>query len=378
MRAALDDLANHETEGRRIAVLGDMLELGPAEDDHHRDVGAYAATAGVDVLVTVGPRAVKMLDRYDGESYAVGDAARRPRWPASWSARATSCWSRARAASGSRSWPRPSPPRSPADGRGPDRGHRLAAHLHLPVAEVHRLPAPARVRPADPRGGAAGAPRQGGHADDGRDHHLHRHRGPVPAAHGVLRAGGGRVRRRRRVRAARVRRRLREGRAQALAGAAGADEADRHDPHRGRAVAGRDALGRAAGHREPADHRRVGRRRDPLSGVHLPGGGGHDLGGEPHRRARRPGGRLRGDRPARLHRDHVHHAPDRPRAGRGVPRRRLRRVPVVQLVPGLDLHGRHGLSGPGRRDRGDGGDDQDRGAPDHPRRDLRHRGAVGA
>ena len=74
MRAALDDLANHETEGRRIAVLGDMLELGPAEDDHHRDVGAYAETAGVDVLVTVGPRAVKMLDRYDGESYAVGDA----------------------------------------------------------------------------------------------------------------------------------------------------------------------------------------------------------------------------------------------------------------------------------------------------------------
>ncbi len=75
MRAALDDLANHETEGRRIAVLGDMLELGPAEDDHHRDVGAYAATAGVDVLVTVGPLAVRMLDRFDGESYAVADAA---------------------------------------------------------------------------------------------------------------------------------------------------------------------------------------------------------------------------------------------------------------------------------------------------------------
>ena len=46
MRAALDDLATHETAGRRLAVLGDMLELGPAEDDHHRDVGAYAATAG--------------------------------------------------------------------------------------------------------------------------------------------------------------------------------------------------------------------------------------------------------------------------------------------------------------------------------------------
>jgi UDP-N-acetylmuramoyl-tripeptide--D-alanyl-D-alanine ligase len=74
MRAALDDLATHETAGRRVAVLGDMLELGPGEDDDHRDVGAYAATAGVEVLVTVGPRAARMLDRYDGEGYAVGDA----------------------------------------------------------------------------------------------------------------------------------------------------------------------------------------------------------------------------------------------------------------------------------------------------------------
>ena len=75
MRAALDDLATHETAGRRVAVLGDMLELGPAEDEHHRDVGAYAATAGVDVLVTVGPRAARMLDAFDGEGHAVGTAA---------------------------------------------------------------------------------------------------------------------------------------------------------------------------------------------------------------------------------------------------------------------------------------------------------------
>jgi len=74
MRAALDDLAAHETGGRRIAVLGDMLELGPAEDEHHRDVGAYAATAGVDVLIAVGPRAARMLDAFDGEAHAVDDA----------------------------------------------------------------------------------------------------------------------------------------------------------------------------------------------------------------------------------------------------------------------------------------------------------------
>ena len=35
MRAALDDLAMQEPAGRRVAVLGDMLELGPAEREHH-------------------------------------------------------------------------------------------------------------------------------------------------------------------------------------------------------------------------------------------------------------------------------------------------------------------------------------------------------
>lgn len=52
--AALDLLA--ELPGRRIAVLGDMLELGAAEEAGHRDVGRRAAeVAGA--LVTVGRRA---------------------------------------------------------------------------------------------------------------------------------------------------------------------------------------------------------------------------------------------------------------------------------------------------------------------------------
>jgi UDP-N-acetylmuramoyl-tripeptide--D-alanyl-D-alanine ligase len=75
MRAALDDLASHDTAGRRVAVLGDMLELGRESEALHREVGEKAAEAGVDVLVTVGPRAVVMLDAFDGESYAVADAA---------------------------------------------------------------------------------------------------------------------------------------------------------------------------------------------------------------------------------------------------------------------------------------------------------------
>ena len=49
MRAALDDLATQDPAGRRVAVLGDMLELGPR--DHVVEIGTgwggfavYAAT----------------------------------------------------------------------------------------------------------------------------------------------------------------------------------------------------------------------------------------------------------------------------------------------------------------------------------------------
>jgi UDP-N-acetylmuramoyl-tripeptide--D-alanyl-D-alanine ligase len=56
MRAALDTLsAIGERGGRRtVAVLGEMLELGPTSVEEHEEVGAHAARLGVDVLVTVG------------------------------------------------------------------------------------------------------------------------------------------------------------------------------------------------------------------------------------------------------------------------------------------------------------------------------------
>jgi len=75
MRAALNDLSAQLAEGRRVAVLGDMLELGPGEREHHREIGAYADAAGVDLLVTVGPRAAVMLEAFDGEAHALLDAA---------------------------------------------------------------------------------------------------------------------------------------------------------------------------------------------------------------------------------------------------------------------------------------------------------------
>lgn len=55
--AALNLLADLPVRnGRRIAVLGDMLELGSYEEEGHRKVGVRAADV-VDLLVTVGQRA---------------------------------------------------------------------------------------------------------------------------------------------------------------------------------------------------------------------------------------------------------------------------------------------------------------------------------
>jgi UDP-N-acetylmuramoyl-tripeptide--D-alanyl-D-alanine ligase len=52
-----------------------MLELGPAELELHREIGAHAQASGVEVLVTVGPRAAVMREAFGAESHAVANAA---------------------------------------------------------------------------------------------------------------------------------------------------------------------------------------------------------------------------------------------------------------------------------------------------------------
>lgn len=70
MKASIDVLKYAAT--RKVAVLGDMFELGAKENELHGDMGAYIAESNVDVLITVG-RLSKNMDAkakecgYEGE-----------------------------------------------------------------------------------------------------------------------------------------------------------------------------------------------------------------------------------------------------------------------------------------------------------------------
>jgi UDP-N-acetylmuramoyl-tripeptide--D-alanyl-D-alanine ligase len=54
MKAALRTLVELDADGRRIAVLGQMSELGDESERGHREVGEAAAAFGIDELIAVG------------------------------------------------------------------------------------------------------------------------------------------------------------------------------------------------------------------------------------------------------------------------------------------------------------------------------------
>jgi UDP-N-acetylmuramoyl-tripeptide--D-alanyl-D-alanine ligase len=75
MRVSLDELASASGgEHRRVAVLGDMLELGPDALRYHAEIGAHADQR-VDVLLTVGALSEAMAPAFHGEYHHAADAA---------------------------------------------------------------------------------------------------------------------------------------------------------------------------------------------------------------------------------------------------------------------------------------------------------------
>ncbi|HXY85648.1 MAG TPA: UDP-N-acetylmuramoyl-tripeptide--D-alanyl-D-alanine ligase [Gaiellaceae bacterium] len=62
MRAALEYLAEVAGDRRKVAILGDMAELGRTGARYHREIGVAAAQLGVDELLAVGALAAGYLD----------------------------------------------------------------------------------------------------------------------------------------------------------------------------------------------------------------------------------------------------------------------------------------------------------------------------
>ena len=62
MKAALRTLVELDGEGKRIAILGEMRELGEETERGHREVGETAATLGVDYLIAIGDVAAAIAD----------------------------------------------------------------------------------------------------------------------------------------------------------------------------------------------------------------------------------------------------------------------------------------------------------------------------
>ena len=62
MKAALHTLVELDADGKRIAVLGEMRELGEESARGHREVGETAAELGVDQLIAIGDMAAAIAE----------------------------------------------------------------------------------------------------------------------------------------------------------------------------------------------------------------------------------------------------------------------------------------------------------------------------
>jgi UDP-N-acetylmuramoyl-tripeptide--D-alanyl-D-alanine ligase len=62
MKAALHTLVELDSDAKRIAVLGEMRELGEESERGHREVGETAAALKIDHLIVIGETAAAIAD----------------------------------------------------------------------------------------------------------------------------------------------------------------------------------------------------------------------------------------------------------------------------------------------------------------------------
>ena len=70
MKASLDVLK--DGEGRRVAILGDMFELGENEKQMHREVGHHAAVCGIEEVICVGALSKEMAEEAEQTAERAG------------------------------------------------------------------------------------------------------------------------------------------------------------------------------------------------------------------------------------------------------------------------------------------------------------------
>jgi len=71
VKGALETLAEVAQKKRKIAVLGDMLELGEKSDFYHQEIGKKAAKLSIDMLITVGQGGKIIAQSFKEEGMAV-------------------------------------------------------------------------------------------------------------------------------------------------------------------------------------------------------------------------------------------------------------------------------------------------------------------
>lgn len=68
MKSAIDVLTRSRAE-RKVAILGDMFELGDNTASQHREVGEHAKEAGIDLVIAIGDLAANIAEGARGEHF---------------------------------------------------------------------------------------------------------------------------------------------------------------------------------------------------------------------------------------------------------------------------------------------------------------------